>query len=160
MTRILTLKEDDPCLEYSENPEYLQRLMQEITVKVKADGFGKHFIDDEKNRLILRVFIRRNNTTISFKFGMSYVDTQVFVCGFETGVMDENKERKIFDDLLYSILASVAGDYYIPEDYTDFISEFGYDDNSDTQKLYRKCVTHEEKLQKIFTDEDIEALPK
>ena len=157
--RILTLKENDPCLEYSENPEYLRKLMQEITVKVKVDGFGKHFIDDEQNRLILRVFIRRNNTTISFKFGMSLNDTQVFVNGFETGVMNEDEESRIFNDLLYSILASVASDYYIPNDYIDFISEFGYEDNSDTKKRYRKCAEHSAKLHKIFTEEDIESLP-
>ena len=138
MTRILTLKEDDLCLEYSENPEYLRELMQKITVKTKYVGYDYHFIGDKDKRDIIRVFISNGDTTISFKFGMSL---QV-------------------NDLLYSILASVAGDYYIPEDYTDFISELGYDDNSDTQKLYRKCVTHEEKLQKIFTDEDIEALPR
>ena len=144
-TRILTFKEDDLCLKYSENPEYLQELMQEITVKTKYVGYDYYFLGDKDKRDIIQVFIKKGDTTISFKFGMSLNDT---------GNYDN------VDDLLYTILASVASDYYIPDDYTDFISEFGYDDNSDTKKLHRKCVVHAEKLHKIFTDEDIEALPR
>lgn len=174
----LALRENDTCLEYSENKEALKKLMAEITVSVNVVGKDKYFQDDTEDRIILRVIVLRGGKDISFRFGMSTADTDVFtgtvsqvaarihriktvwdreqhVKGFVT------KRKEIKDNLLYSLLSCIASDYSVPETFHDFCGEFGYDEDSrKAEKTFHSCLEQSHKLHSIFTDEEIDCLPR
>ena len=107
-----------PCFEHSEQPDELKKLLNDIKFEYEIDGIRKYFPDDKEERLTLNIFLTRNEHTIEFTFGMSINDTAVYQLkpvpiGYPQNKGDTsrdrfNKKRKLFDDLVYSVLASVA----------------------------------------------------
>jgi len=135
------------CLEYSEKPEELKQLLKEIKVYIGEPRFMSYFEDDKEkniNRNVYTVTIKRNGLRISFKFGDSIINTQ------------EGKQPELYD-----ILACLQSDYFIPDNFKDFCSEFGYNEDSiKTKKLYKKCISQSQKLKAIFKDNEIEVMPR
>jgi hypothetical protein len=146
-------------------------LMAEITISVKVIGKDFYFQDDKEERIILRIVILRDKKEISFRFGMSIADTELFSEN-EPDRMRRNsfkryssvelmgKRKEVKADLLYYILCCIACDYSIPDTFKDFCGEFGYNEDSrKAEKLFHDCREQSEKLHTIFKEEEISCLP-
>lgn len=147
------------CLEYSENPDELEALLKDLEIGVQFTGIKKHFADDKDERLTGIYTITRisTNRTISFDFGFSINDTEAI----SADASATKKDRKEFiDGLLYTVLACCSSDYYIPIDFEDFCSEFGYSEDSIKAKnVWEACLKQSSKLKKVFTEDEISFLP-
>lgn len=140
------------CLKYSDEPEELKTLLKKLNISIKFTGIKEYFNDKEK-RLTGQFKIKRDNKVILFDFGFSLHDTETFNSTYKD-------RQEFFNNLLYNCLCSCKSDYYVPNDFEEFCSEFGY--NSDSikdKKLWEKCLKQSHKLQKIFSDNEIECLP-
>lgn len=160
----LKLTAMDTCFKYSEDKEALKSLMAEIKVRTKVIGKDFYFDGDKEERLILRVYIERGKEEISFRFGMSINDTEIFhaIPGHDFPSADKTKARRLVKSkLLYSLLSCISSDYYCPETFDDFCNEFGYDsDSRKAERLFEKCREQSAQLKKIFTEKEIECLPR
>jgi hypothetical protein len=162
------------CCEYSENADALRELMKSVKVSFRWDGIRKYFDDDKEERQCIAVRIERNGKEIQFNFGMSIHDTEAL-----QGVIYKGTRRVIYDnifqrdsatkketkrikiDLLYSILACVSPEYFVPSAFSEFCSEFGYDEDSrKAEKLFMACGEQSAKLRRIFSEEEIQCLPQ
>ena len=140
------------CIDYSEKPAMLMLLLAKLDISVKFTGIKEYF-NDKKERLTGQFRIIRDNEVIIFDFGFSLYDTEIFNSTYKD-------KQEFFNNLLYNCLCSCKSDYYIPSDFEEFCSEFGY--NSDSikdKKLWEKCLKQSNKLQKIFSENEIECLP-
>lgn len=146
---------NETSLEYSDNPEMLKELLQEIEVSIKFEKTDKYFADDTDYRDILSVKIERDDTKIVFDFGCSINDTRM------------NKNHNIYhyisSNMLYAILSSCFFDYYIPEDFSDFVDGCGYDveleGTTKIRNLHKRCLKQSEKIKSIFSEDEIVCLP-
>lgn len=103
----------------------------------KKDGPRKnnHFI----------VTLRKDGCRISF----DYFDSEN---NFRAGVKELDA---------YSVLASCSGDYNCPDNFEDFCSEYGYDNDSrKAEKTFAACLKQSAKLKKIFSGKVAEDLMK
>jgi hypothetical protein len=170
---MLTLLHDDTALKYSEKPEVLKAIMEEMKVSFKIIKVGPFFDDDKEDRVQLMVTVARGNNTIKFPFGMSIRDTEILTWKphqeIHTGyskvpmtALEINRERlRIKQGLLYSLLTTMRSEYYCPTPFEEFCSEYGYDsDSRKAEKLYQRCLEMSAELHKILNDEDVECLPQ
>lgn len=67
----------------------------------------------------------------------------------------QNKSDK--NDFLYSLLMD-ADAYNNTRDLDDFASEFGYEKISECIRAYKACKAQAEKVKRLFTDEEVEAI--
>jgi len=165
------------CLEYSENPDQLKTLLNEIDVLVKFTGIKKYFDDDKEERLTGVFKIVRGSKSIEFDFGFSVNDTEIFTVKpitYTSNTKYHNKlwhvpaqlakqlqkdKQEFFDGLLYSCLSSVSSEYNCSIDFDDFCSDFGYNNDSiKAKKTWEACLKQSSKLQRIFNDDDIACL--
>jgi hypothetical protein len=171
---LINIESIKQCLEYSEKPEELTRLLSELSITSEYIKLSKYFEDDSDKRMVLLITIKRNNREISFEFGMSINESMLFdpeqyrfkerVTAIEKMIIDHKMNlpkirKEIFNNLLYSVLCCVRSDYFIPISFKDFCSEFGYDDSIKAKNIWKRCLEQSSKLQKIFTDDEIECLP-
>jgi len=64
--------------------------------------------------------------------------------------------KKDCKELIYNVLACIGMDYYADcENMEDFISAYGYEYNKETNILFHKVKEQKQKLNKVFTDEQI-----
>jgi hypothetical protein len=140
------------CIDYSEKPAMLMLLLAKLDISVKFTGIKEYF-NDKKERLTGQFRIIRDNEVIIFDFGFSLNDTKTFNSAYKD-------RQKFFNSLLYNCLCSCKSDYYISIDFEEFCSEFGYNSDSIKDKnLWERCLKQSHKLQKIFSDNEIECLP-
>jgi hypothetical protein len=60
---------------------------------------------------------------------------------------------------LYDVLSSLS--FFCPIDFQDFCDEFGYDNDSiKAKKTFKKCLSQESNLQKLFSDEERSSFPQ
>jgi len=152
------------CLEYSENKAILIDLLDYLDVTIDRIGKSSEFEDYEEfskqgeSWVYLVRITRRSNNSIDDQISNkpnNKVKTSFMFCD-----SIDHKEKNVKPDL-YSILASIGSEYGTDQmTYTEFREEFGYDDSSKTEQLFLKCVTHAKKLRKIFSQEEIESLPR
>jgi nucleoid-associated protein YejK len=80
---------------------------------------------------------------------------------YNTSIMDgERRPNKM--DILYCI-TSDARSYTYTTSFSDFCSEFGYDEYEDrakAQRVYKFCMTASMKLEQMFNDKEFEILDK
>lgn len=146
---------NETALEYSDETEMLKELLQEIEVSIKFKKTDKYFIDDTDYRDILSIKIERDDTQIVFDFGCSINDTRM------------NKNHNIYyyisSNMLYKILSSCLFDYYIPEDFSDFVDEYEFDleleGTTKIRNLHKICLKQSEKIKSIFSEDEIVCLP-
>lgn len=132
---------------YSEEPEALKEILKEIKVYVISLGKQLYFPDDKQERRVLKIVVERGTRRISFKYGQSIVDT-------------EKPLRKLESGLLYDILTCCSAEYYFPNSFIEFCSEFGYNEDSiKSRELFIKCKEQQSKLECIFEDYEISCLP-
>ena len=171
--------------EYSENKESLKELLGHVTIEYQRIGKRNHFIDEKEEREQLNIIISKNNTKINFKYGLSLISTawlyaspkeQSFLTayrmnspfnkfGYPEGRYQQytiiNREiGKIWENLAYNILACIKCDYYCSIDFEEFCEEFGYSSDSIKAKAtWENCLKQSSKLQRMFTEDEVECLP-
>lgn len=93
------------------------------------------------------VVLSRNNVKYYTKYNASIV---------------EGNKRPNEMDILYCILSD-AHCYTYTTSFSDFCSEFGYDEYEDrakAQRVYKSCMTASIKLEQMFNDKELEILDK
>ena len=133
---------------YSEHPEKLKSLLGELKVSIKDMGKKKYFPDDKEERRVLEITLERSGRSISFEFGQSIVDT-------------EKPLHKLESGLLYDVLVCCGVEYYIPTAFSEFCDEFGYNhDSIRNRETFINCKEQQSKLEQIFSDDEIDCLPR
>ncbi len=156
---------DDTSFEYSDFPTELETLLKNIKISVKYQGYKKGF-DKIHHCQYFRVTVRsgRNSHTFDFTDSISNADR----------LRDGHDRESVTNELLYSLLVCMGGDYGIDRECTsfhEFCNMFGYDEyeegrngNSkehvENKKLYRKCIHHAKGLGRVLKNDDIEYLPR
>ena len=155
------------CREYSDDPDKLQTVLDDLCVEIKNLITEKYFPSDKEERDVLTVVIKRGrNLTglytkeIQFKFGCSLHDTQKR-WGKPTDAIRPHMGIFYYDspEMLYSILCSCQAEYYCPSSLEEFLDEAELRYNRESQMQFLMCQEQSEKLHKIFTEEEIECLP-
>jgi len=178
------------CLEYSDNPDKLQELMNKLQFKIRI----KNPIFNKENKLFklpVDVVINKGNQSIEFEFFASHNDSMAFLTtdkyqeltgdktywkskymkrfgrdcfdstyGFKLEQKRRKARSKFLQDLKYSLLCDISCNLYISPIFDDFCDECGY--NNDSRKdfeLWQLCLKHNQKIMRIFNQEDSEVLP-
>lgn len=85
---------------------------------------------------------RKGGGRISFDFWNSQKDSQ------------DGKEPTDYD-----VLACISGDVHCPEDFAEFCSEYGYEEDSrKAEATFRRCAAFGRRLRAFFTAEEIDQL--
>lgn len=63
----------------------------------------------------------------------------------------------------YDILTCLGADSYVSDDFDEFCSEYGYDnepgsERTKARKIWKACLVQNEKLRRCFTEEQIEEM--
>ena len=123
-------------------------ISNEIKIRFVDDGFRPYFEDDKEPRQIYRVFISYNGKKTSFTFGDSLQN------GYDGKTPESNPE-----EYRQTILDCLVSDSYTPENFNEFCSEYGYNEDSRKAfKTYKRVIKQAEKINKVFSTEDLEAL--
>ena len=151
--------DDNPVFEYAADSAALKELLPQIIVAVKSLGNKRFFAEDTEERRVLSVIIKRGNTEILFKYGMSINDTTILNVPGQFSKYAEKHD--IFNNLLYGILTCIPGDYYAGKlSFRDFCAEYGYDCDSRTaKKIHKRCIKQYVKLSQVFTAQELECFP-
>lgn len=177
----VNLKNNDSialCLEYSEDLEKLQELINQLEITVEYKGKRKIF-ERKEDSALYEVEIKRGNKSISYEFSQSinYTDYMLknvneisysgegfqgkFYNKNELVRMIEKQQIKEYNSFLYAVLCCIKTDGYINDIFEDFCSEFGY--NEDSRKdyeLFLQCNKQAKKIRKIFSTQELECLPQ
>jgi len=189
---ILDLKNEKSialCIEYSDNKEQLQNVIDTLQISCSFVSFNK--VEKDLLSTTINVKIVRNSREINFEYHLSHNDTiilqhdnskeiysincrginnplRAFIVKPNNPYYKPLQSQKIkngliqemINHLLYSILCSIKNDYYIPDYFEDFCQEFGYNEDSiKDNKLFNACRKQKQKLIKIFNEDDMECLP-
>ena len=172
---VIFTNSQNPLWKYTEaeNHKALLELLKSIKMTYTLRAHGKHFEDDKDIRYIYDIAINRNGKAISFEFGSSIRDTELFTkqsasanteeaFGFGNGLHKRTEEKKeFFRGFLYSVLSCIASDYHAyVGSFEDFCSEFGYDEDSrKAEKTYFAVQKQAFLLRKIFSADEIAMFP-
>lgn len=189
-------------LEYSENQEALEKLLNEVKINIEEKGPDQRW---EKRMYLLYVTIERGDQIYGFPFWESqntcdimlnkpkkiekkeYFDSWQKLKKFKvkhpdlkqlqtwcrgawvtwTEEVENNKQeaakkkKEAREGFLYSVLSCISSDYYCPDTFEDFCAEFGYEEDSrKALETFQEASKHATELQCIFTEEEIECLPR
>jgi hypothetical protein len=151
------------ALKYSENPEALEKVLREGSLSIHAVKLGtfEYFEGDREKRDVYEIIIKRNGKAITFRYGDSIHNTQIYAeSRRSTSYYYAVKIKEMRESSLYSILACILAEYYCPDTFEEFCSAFGCDtDSIKAENLFRNCREQSKKLQSIFTSEEMESFP-
>ena len=151
------------CYEYSENVPELRKLLAELKVEVIFTGIKKYFPKDKEERLTGLFRITRDEKQITFPYGFSIKDTELYNNPHPTKINYtklSTKRKEFKTNLLYDCLTSCKMDYFVSIDFDEFCDEFGYSNDSITDKqTWERCLKQSAKLQHIFKESEIDCLP-
>ena len=121
-----------------------------MKVYISKPEYRKYFPDDKEYRNVYRVTITRGGRKISFNFGDSIRNTQ------------QGKKPRLYD-----ILTTVGLEYFSPDNFEDFCSEFGYkqyDDhgreNKKSWSIFNRSNKMTQKLRRILSEEEAMSMPR
>lgn len=123
---------------------------------------GKYFLDDKEHRDIYILSLTRNRTTIDFKFGQSIAHSRPSKDKIADAMrISWSKARKLQKQFkvptAYDLLASITK--YSPGSFSNFCSDFGYDEDSiKANNIYKSVVKEWFKVESFFTDEELAEL--
>lgn len=149
-------------LEYSDEPEKMGALLDQVKVLAKYAGLKK-FGDEPKTKPVhtFEITLSRDGRSVAFNYHCSIADT--YEISPRGGIYDRRPPRPFhgcLKDLLYSALACVRSEYHCPLTFKEFAEEFGYDGDSIKAKtLWERCLEQSDKLQRIFTETEANYLP-
>lgn len=145
--------------EYSENPEKLYKVLRNYTFEafVINDANDKNVIKSEAEVMSKRLPARKFLIKITAKDG--FIITYEFTeSRFSTWTKTLAEQ---IDELLYNVLTDIRSYYFIDDNFSDFCSSFGYDEDSRSKlKMFENCLTQAKKYQKMFKECEVECLPE
>lgn len=81
---------------------------------------------------------------------------------FYGSVYDYYNNVPEYRGLLDIVIECIQSDYYYDADrfpsFEDFANEFGYEQDRDSEKIYKRVIKHAEKLQRVFDSDLIASL--
>lgn len=88
-----------------------------------------------------------NHFVVTLKKGRRRVSFDFFdsTANFESGIEELDA---------YSVLSCCSGEFYCPETYSDYLSDFGAEDCKEQKKTYNAWKRQSAKLQKFFDNEE------
>jgi hypothetical protein len=153
-TNIKNIQSIEKCIDYSDNPEELKKLIDKLSIQaiyktIKTTKLANFTY--ENLVLIISVKDKINNKKYKFDFSCCNIDTVSFM-------LDDTES--FTDNLLYNILTNIKNNYYCPDNFDEFCEEFGFNNDSIADfQTFKKWLEDSKKLQKMFTQEEIEYLP-
>lgn len=123
-----------------------------FTTSISFVRFGYYFQDDRDMRNVYSLTIKRNGKSASFTFGDSVANS--IINGRNT------TEKKPKD---YEIIYALVQDYYSFEnalDLNDFMYSYGYEDKKVAQKILNRLKKDYDKLNRIFTSEEMQMIAR
>jgi hypothetical protein len=138
------------------------------TLHVAYGRTGKYFEDDEEDRDIYRVTLKRGGAEYVFTFGQSIANSAPWMrvgsmCRtdysyanhFADAPWKQNPMRSQPD--AYTILSSLEGTN--PGTFEDFCGEFGYDtDSRKAEKTYKAVVEQYLSLSRMYSQDELDKL--
>ena len=151
-------------LEYSEEPEKMGKLLDQVSVWAEYVGLKKPswFDDEPKSKPVhtFKITLKRDERSINFDFYCSVANTYELDKRGNPKRLKPGFRQRCLKDLLYSALACVRCEYHCPLTFKEFAEEFGHDSDSIKAKaLWERCLEQSDKLQRIFTETEINYLP-
>ena len=163
LPELLQKKSYSMCIAYSEDADKLAELLDKIEVSTRFGKIDNHFADDKETRPCVNVLIKRGDNEISFDFGFSIKDKENINQSY--GVRNQKKINEFKTGMLYSILACCSCDYWCEEDFDYWCSDYGYTFDNEREyikvkSIHHKCLDQSRKLKKIFSESEIDCLPR
>lgn len=132
------------------------------TFKAEFIKYDLHFIDEKEKRDIYKITLTRGERKFSFEFGQSLFCSGKFINREDNlkyyerrGVCYKNKDFE--EPSPYDVLACL--NCYEIEEFKDWCSEFGYNDDSiKSNKIYKKVVEEYNNVKMLWSDEEIKLL--
>ena len=113
-----------------------------VSFKATFLKYGTHFIDDKESRDIFKCTFRRGKNSFSLIFGQS---------------INQSTGNGGNEPTSYDVIACLQK--YDVGSFENFCSEFGYDvDSRSAERVYKAVCKEFEKVDKFFTDAEIEQL--
>lgn len=91
------------------------------------------------------------------------VDRKSICFPYHDSIWNYEKRIPISEDNIKDAIIAVISDvdsYIESSDYSDFCVMFGYEENSESRKIYNLCKEFNDKLYSIFDDEEINELDR
>ena len=104
----------------------------------------KYFGPNDQVRNIYKLQLKKGKKTSSFLFGDSIYNLK-------------NNKRPTKDDIMGSLINEYNS---TPETYKEFLDTFGYDDTKESKIIYNKLLKNKQKLEKIYSKEELNNLIK
>lgn len=179
--KYLTEEQKAKCMQYSEQPEQLEKLLNELCIEWTKTGST---VTEHGERNDYSVTMRLpGRADLVFEFHGSVADCALLsrdktreqlktlhamgkakksqYTGELIATISVDKAYKEFAiDMPCSLLTCCKSECYIPGLFEDFCSEFGYEEDSRKAfDVWQKCLKHSAKVHRFFTESEIECLP-
>lgn len=154
-----------------DNKEFTYTVNVSVYNKVIKKEINFEFHMSIHDSTIIEFLLKSNKTREDYKkvYDMMYPysNNKSFMDSFyshigpaKMGRTFKTKKIDIDNSMLYSILCCIHMDYYTPDTFEEFCSEFGYDEDSrKAEKTYLSCLKQSKKLKTVFSEDCIDYLP-
>jgi len=179
----------DTCFEYSEDSEALKDILKDSNINVRSRIGSCPWGEEElrltysvemerRGRKISFNFYSSIRDTLAFNDDCSQ---GAYKCFFPLGAKDvyfhdkyttrlrrnpklskakQEARKEHFKSLLYSILSTCGAEYHCPIVFSEFCDIFGYDtDSMKAKKTWEACLEQSSKLQRLFSEVEIQNFP-
>ena len=154
-TKWIEAENDGLIYEYSDSADKLKEWIEknDLKIKYRITGSEKQDTQDTKDLnyywLNAEMQIKSKRGLIQFVYKFSHVN-----------YMEYKDKGKLPEDVLYNVLCDCKMNYNVPENFDEFCSEFGYNNDSmKDYKLHEECLKHNKLIKIIFDENIIDALP-
>lgn len=127
-----------------------------ITVKFTYTGLAANTNWDSTLRLRYRYDIK---TPLGHMWGIFWDS----IANKEKLLSNDPKKMSEAEPTAYDILTCLGGDSYVSDDFDEFCSEYGYNnepgsERTKARKIWKACLAQNAKLHRCFTEEQIEEM--
>lgn len=146
---------------YSEDWPALEAWLSQVDIKIEKTGYKRSDLIPKENVFTYIITITRGDKSISFDY-TGPVNDYWYLTGARhtSGKLYGKRKGQTPSPMLYSVLCCVGSDYHCPDNFPDFCSEYGYDEDSiKAFNLFNDCVKLARKLRQVVTAEEVGAFP-
>lgn len=132
---------EDKKMEYIQQADkFLTDTKTEFKVELLKNDF--YFYGDDKKRDIYTITLKRGSRVYKFTFGQSLNDS----------IITGTRKAPTSYDVLACLTKSPVGTF------KDFCDDYGYDDEPNAHKIYKKVVDEWLNIERMYTTEEIKQL--